>query len=607
MKKFMFLLFSCSLAFSAHAATVTVNGAGGADYTTISAAYAGLNRADSQADVINVLGGTFETASLAINCSGVNTDSLMINGDPLFSGTNFVVVYADTIGMYANEITVQSGSGVAIRNLTMIPAYTASGNFLHSVMNITDTGAPVNIAVVELSNVTLTSSTTGSVPVAVDAATLPAGMLNWYTPGSPADCGGIRIDTTYGASNFSANFSDVEVGYAYCGFHLMHRDGCTVTMTNCKSVHGSQNGVLVTNYLNSSVLGSILATGGEFSDNAGVGFDASACNSPVSFSGIVAKDNGNAGASIGTSTGYVSSCEFTGNGSYGLSCGSSISSTIIGGKFNSNTMHGLEVGASDCTVSGGSQFCDNNQDGINVGSSSGTLTCTGNDSSPVVIANNTRRGVYTSRSDNEVDFTYTVFAGNKILGVFINEIDMDSDPTFTKCAFVNNGATNPIYHGQVNIQDTNPLTASIFFNQCTFYNTPGIGEYAIVIDDTATKNLTIDLDDCIFAADENTERAVDIYSGGVGCRAFMTYCAFVTEGPYALASSYLSSGTYSEFGSTHADPDFASVDYSDYTALASTGDFLRVRSNAYINQGTGSTDLSGYNSNGTLVNDWALY
>src|ERR1044071_354543 len=124
--------FVCVFVVSAavRASIVSVDGRGekSGAFATISAALAALHRDDGEADVVQLTAAQIkETKTIAIEFRDGKTDPLSIVGAPA-EGDATVVVFGDTIGNYAVEISGTPASKLDLKNLTLIPEYNAGAS-----------------------------------------------------------------------------------------------------------------------------------------------------------------------------------------------------------------------------------------------------------------------------------------------------------------------------------------------------------------------------------------------------------------------------------------------------------------------------------------------
>ncbi|MEQ8821156.1 MAG: right-handed parallel beta-helix repeat-containing protein [Sumerlaeia bacterium] len=137
----------------APAATAFVDGV---TTTTIEAAYASLNRADGEADVIDIVGDA-TSAGLYIDSNGATSDSLTIEGNGnriTFTGelANFSAGTGSLI-----DVDVAAGQEVRFQNFTMVIDWASSGTIGRTNGILVDEadGVGPNGAIVELNNVQL--------------------------------------------------------------------------------------------------------------------------------------------------------------------------------------------------------------------------------------------------------------------------------------------------------------------------------------------------------------------------------------------------------------------------------------------------------------------
>jgi putative intracellular protease/amidase len=570
------LLFACGYLLCAvviHAEVVTVDGVGvPPHFSSISDAIAALSRNDGSADTINVAASTIQQAtSISIDFTGGNTDALTINGDADGNGS-CVVVFFDSIGVYAIEAYQVSGVSLTIRDLVMIPQFAGTGvnDFEHAALFLdddvpgSDTGSPLIGNRVSVENVVVTASLNGNIPADPDQLIYKyIDYTRWNGADAPAYFSGARTTSTaVGSSDYLISMTGFKVAHAAAsGFNLRHDSGARMTLRDCSAKYCVRQG-LYTYYMN----GDMRLENCELSHNAQHGY-----------------------------------YHYDGGGSLEL-----IDCTV-----NHNAVSGLRLGGTssanipDTTISGGS-FCDNGTEHINSGiwiyGNGGSLDMRGSADDPILLLENYTHGIRFENDTLQLSrVEYTLFAGHRRSGARLSSLNLSSSPVFEHCAFSNNGYDTADHHAQFSLNVANTAAATLTFNDCTFFNVNHDGYDHIVIDSVGTWNVTLDINRCIFAGGPsgagNDERA--LYLDGTNCSAVCEDSAFVTAGPYALNASYTvsniagSGNLITQLRCINADANFAPSRYfkRQPELVAANGSFMQVRSDTYKAVGIG-----GYNN-----------
>jgi len=523
MRHFLFAMLCLLVVTGAMAETVSIP----ADYATLSAALAGINRTDSVADVININAATItEAVTIAIAPS----DEITINGDADADG-NCVVVFTAIDAGYGLIAQAATGENVTINDLTLIPSYQGVGAnaFVGAGMLLGDanpTGAGTTIT---LDNCVVSSSSTGEVANDPDAAP-PADYTYWDGSAAPVYMYGIRVNDTAASSELTFDLIDCKVAHGVNrGFYIRNDAGTTCNMTRCTARYAG------------SVAGA--------------------------FTGIRCYTmNG---------TWNLTDCESTNNGGdHALDASSGNGNVVINGG-----LYGDVIGGYNMNLATG-----------------GTVELNGTVDAPIVCPNGANRGIRFSNSALQLlKMDYVVVAGCGVYGVSINEWDGTVNPVINHVATVDCGGA---IAGGANFDngDTNTGAVSVTLNDCSFVDNGGATNGGIAV--RYGNDKTMIANRCIFAG------SVGQY--GMGTRgAFQASnelvandCAFYNVTHFVTTPDTVTSET----NSVDANPNFASKDYSNYTALAPTGDFLRPQSH-FLGAATtpGGVDILGYSVNASTV------
>ncbi len=265
---------------------------------------------------------------------------------------------------------------------------------------------------------------------------------------------------------------------------------------------------------------------------------------------------------------------------------------------NNGGDHALEAasGAGDVVINGG-VFGDC-AGGYNMNlAHEGTVTLNGTADEPIVCRNGANRGIrFNDAALQLLGMDYVVVASAGVYGVSINEWDGTVNPTLSHVAVIDSAG---IIAGSANFDngDSNTGAVSVGITDSTFTNNGGATGGSIRVRYGADK--TINATRCIF--DGHSGQYAMGASGGADAATTVlnaTDCAFSPSiTPFAAALA-----TTSNTNGVTASAEFASVNYSDVTQLASTGDFLRPTNTALGAASTpGGVDILGYSTNGTAV------
>ena len=578
----------------AGATTVTVGGVSGPGrFPNLTAALAGLNRHDGKPDRIRVAAAVVrETNTVVVVFREGNTDPLTIEGEAP-EGRAPVLIFGESIGENAIEITGTAATQLHLKRLTLIPANGGTGaprvgDFSHGGIRIRfeeAAGVPAVAArngatpgaQIAFEDISVTAALAGNTPADPEERIRPYTTHTRWTPGTKSIGASFVIEGSAGGG--TVNLTRCRAGHAgRIGFLLRQGKGLRVELSDCTARFGAQDG-----------------------------FRAQRCDGASLLSRCEATWNEELGFMFASGEGRLEldRCRFAANRNRGLQVGLNGSAviprqvTIRSGSFSENGWTDYNLGAA-----GKYEY------GILIwGGTATTLDFQGTAEEPLLVLDNFRRGLRIDNSKARLGLIqFAVFAGrHRESGLDLTSLDLSARPMIRHCAFVAN-AWQSYYHSQLTIAAENTAPAAIGIEDCTFYNAAGSNAHHIAVEsfnDRPTENLRLDIRRCIFAGGPAgrgaDERAV--YLDGVNCTAELRDCALVTEGPHALNAQYVEANLaghgnqVSETHCIHAAPNFAPSRCTRRQAAdyAAAGRFLRPQSAAYLAAHTpGGVDLGGY-------------
>lgn len=520
---------------------VTVTVGAGADYETLGEALVALTGSKSGPTTIDIVSNTTETVHVEFN----SPDPIIVNGND-----NVLVFTAGTIaGGVASSIVNSDNSSVTINDVTLIPEYDTAGgetNFGAAAMRIWDQGTATTESVVLMTNVTITGSTVGGVPVDPTAAA-PADITRFVFGSSPIFAGGIRIDATTGGNDNTVDIVDSIVSHtASRAIYAAFKDGMKLTTERVQTSY-----------------------------NSGVGLRTFAMTGDWDVIDCISTFNSDHGFALASLTGGSTDAIVN----------------IIGGSFSNNlgAGYGIDLASAATVTIDNVEIIGNANRGLRYSNSNGLV---GASLTNTIIADNGSFGI----DINEIDLANSFQAPNS----FDNLIIANNGSISATPSNISNGATFSAAPGS---------EPTITISNVTFHNPGGDQGDAFIarnFDHRFGSDQIWEFVDCIFSGNAADDDVAFVVRGATdrNIAINVSNSAIVLEGPHALDAIEEDQGNpvvITETDVINADPIYLSTTAGD-------ADFLDVDSQNYGAAGTGGAPLSGgaNYAGGTSVSEWML-